>query len=186
MDDTFWVLFGAEGKDLDSGQVLIRTVLVYAASIMIVRLGKKRFLAGHTAFDTILTVILGSVLSRPINGSGKLMPAVAAGLVLIAMHWAISWLACRSQTFGWLVKDKPHRLVEDGRVLDSEMQRTHVSRHDLEEALRLEGNLDDLSKVRSATLERSGQISVVPMAKEPKIVELRVDRAVQTIRLEIA
>jgi uncharacterized membrane protein YcaP (DUF421 family) len=41
------------------------------------------------------------------------------------------------------------------------MRRNHVSMHDLEEDMRLNGHLDDLSKVRLARVERSGDISFI-------------------------
>jgi uncharacterized membrane protein YcaP (DUF421 family) len=41
------------------------------------------------------------------------------------------------------------------------MRRNHVSVHDLEEDMRLNSHIDDLSKVRLARVERSGDISFI-------------------------
>jgi uncharacterized membrane protein YcaP (DUF421 family) len=41
------------------------------------------------------------------------------------------------------------------------MRRNHVSTHDLEEDLRLNGHIDDVSQVRLARIERSGDISFI-------------------------
>jgi uncharacterized membrane protein YcaP (DUF421 family) len=41
------------------------------------------------------------------------------------------------------------------------MRRNHVSIHDLEEDMHLNGHIDDLSKVRLARVERSGDISFI-------------------------
>jgi uncharacterized membrane protein YcaP (DUF421 family) len=41
------------------------------------------------------------------------------------------------------------------------MRRNHVSTHELEEETRLNGNIDDLSQVRLARVERNGDISLI-------------------------
>jgi len=41
------------------------------------------------------------------------------------------------------------------------MRRNHISTHDLEEDLRLDAHIDDLSKVQLARVERSGNISFI-------------------------
>jgi uncharacterized membrane protein YcaP (DUF421 family) len=37
----------------------------------------------------------------------------------------------------------------------------HISKHDLEEDMRLEAKTEDLSKIKAARLERSGDISFI-------------------------
>jgi len=41
------------------------------------------------------------------------------------------------------------------------MRQNHLSMHDLEEDMRLDAHIDDLSKVRLARVERSGDISFI-------------------------
>jgi len=41
------------------------------------------------------------------------------------------------------------------------MWRNHVSMHDLDEDMRLSANTDDLSRIRLARVERSGDISFI-------------------------
>ena len=60
---------GAEPKDLTFIQISLRGVVVFIATLIMVRLGHKRSLSRKTAFDAVLLVILASVLSRAINGS---------------------------------------------------------------------------------------------------------------------
>ena len=60
---------GTEPKDLTFLQVSIRGVIVFIATLIMVRLSSKRSLAEKTAFDAVLIVIIASVLARAINGS---------------------------------------------------------------------------------------------------------------------
>jgi uncharacterized membrane protein YcaP (DUF421 family) len=41
------------------------------------------------------------------------------------------------------------------------MRHNHISEHDLEEDLRLEAQTEDLSRIRVARIERSGDISFI-------------------------
>jgi uncharacterized membrane protein YcaP (DUF421 family) len=51
--------------------------------------------------------------------------------------------------------------VRDGECDFQMMRRNHLSIHDLEEDMRLSGHIDDLSKIRLARVERSGDISFI-------------------------
>src|SRR5207249_11803943 len=55
-------------------QVAVRGVIVFIATLIMVRLGSKRSLAEKTAFDAVLIVIIGSMLARAINGSEAFLP----------------------------------------------------------------------------------------------------------------
>ena len=52
-------------------------------------------------------------------------------------------------------------LVQDGRLQRKNMFWEHISKHDLEEDMRLDAKTEDLSKIQVARLERSGDISFI-------------------------
>ena len=141
MEDLIKVLLapGAEPKDLNTLQVSVRGIVVFAATIWIVRVGEKRFLAQRTAYDAVLTFILASMLSRAINGSAPLLPTLVCGFVLVLTHRFLSFCAARSHRFGSLVKGHDIKVIEEGRVDEQALTAHHISRHDLEEDLRLKG-----------------------------------------------
>jgi len=126
-----------------------------------VRLGSKRSLAEKSAFDAVLIVILGSMLARAINGSEAFFPTLGTGFVLVFLHRILGFAAYYSHTFGILVKGKPVLLVQDGKMARKNMLWEHISKHDLEEDMRLEAKTEDLSKIHVARLERSGDISFI-------------------------
>jgi uncharacterized membrane protein YcaP (DUF421 family) len=152
---------GTEPKELTFLQVSIRGVIVFIATLIMVRLGSKRSLAEKTAFDTVLVVIIGSMLARAINGSEAFFPTLGAGFVLVLVHRIFDIAAYYSHAFGILVKGRPVMLLQNGRLQRKNMLWEHISKHDLEEDMRLEAETDDLSKVQAACLERSGDISFI-------------------------
>jgi uncharacterized membrane protein YcaP (DUF421 family) len=63
--------------------------------------------------------------------------------------------------FGNIVKGHTDVVVSEGRIDDAVMARNRLSRHDLLEDLRLNGNVASEDDVALAVFERDGQISVV-------------------------
>lgn len=183
MEDLLKDVLHHPGEGLEGIAIAIRTALVYAFSIAFVRLGKKRFFSENTAFDIIMGVMLGSVLARTINGSAKPIPTFIAAFVLVAMHWILSWLAYRSHSVGKVVKGSSNELIRDGELLEDSLAKHHISEREIRGAMRLALSHEDISQVKVATLERNGEISFV--TSEPKVVEVKVEAGVQTIRLEL-
>lgn len=171
--------------DVNALQMALRTLLIYAVTLALIRLGSKRFLSQATAFDAIVGIMLGSVMSRAINGSAPLFPTLVAGAVFIGLHWSLAALAARTTHFGSLVKGNPILLIKDGELQQQGMRRAGLSSHDLEQALRLQGQATDPAKVELAYLERNGNISVIPRKSEPCIRDVSVADGVQTIRIEV-
>lgn len=71
------------------------------------------------------------------------------------------WLSCRSHGFGKLIKGWPDVIVENRKPDLRMMRRNLISEHDLEEDLRLDAQTEDISKIRVARIERSGDISFI-------------------------
>jgi uncharacterized membrane protein YcaP (DUF421 family) len=152
---------GVEPRDLTFVQISLRGIIVFAATLMMVRLGHKRSLTHKTPFDALLLIILASVLSRAINGSAAFFATIGGGVVLVLLHRLFAFLAYYSHGFGILVKGRPDVIVRDGECDFPMMRRNHVSVHDLEEDMRLGAHLEDLAKIRLARVERSGDISFI-------------------------
>jgi uncharacterized membrane protein YcaP (DUF421 family) len=152
---------GAEPRDLTFVQVSLRGVVVFLVTLITVRLGHKRSLSRKTPFDAVLLVILASVLSRAINGSAAFFATLGGGVVLVLLHRVFAFLTFYSHRFGILVKGRPDVIVRDGQCDMAMMWRNHVSTHDLDEDMRLSAHTDDLSDIRVARVERSGDISFI-------------------------
>ena len=152
---------GVDPKELTFTQISLRGIIVFVAALAMVRLGHKRSLSHKTPFDAVLLVILASVLSRAINGSSAFFATIGGSVVLVLLHRLFAHMAYYSHAFGILVKGRPDIIVRDGQCDFRMMLRNHISTHDLEEDMRLDAHIDDLSKVRVARVERSGDISFI-------------------------
>jgi uncharacterized membrane protein YcaP (DUF421 family) len=156
-----WLGLGLEPKDLTFVQISLRGVIVINAALLMIRLGSKRSLAEKTVFDAVLIVTLASVLARTVNGGAPFFPTIGCGFVLVFLHRLFAWIACRSHLFGILIKGEPHVIVQDGKIHRDTMRRNQISKHDLEEDLRLNAHTEELAQIRVARIERSGDISFI-------------------------
>jgi uncharacterized membrane protein YcaP (DUF421 family) len=82
------------------------------------------------------------------------------------------------------IKGTPRQLMKDGQLQPAIMQRSHISRRDLLQSLRIGQGTEDLSTIDEAYLERSGDISFIPRPSTPQVLEITVEEGVQTVRIE--
>lgn len=154
-------VLGLDANDLNVWQMAARAIVAYPVGIAFVRLGEKRFIGKFTAFDVIMGIVIGSILARAITGGSPFFPSLAVGLVLVSLHYLFAMLSYNVEWFGEFVKGSGRTLVVDGEIQWQAMQKSHISERDLMGALRENGGVDDITQVRLARLERSGNISVV-------------------------
>lgn len=174
------------GKDqLNASEMAVRAVITFAVTVAIVRFGDKRMFGKGTAFDTVVAIMIGSIMSRAITGQSPLFPTWVAGAVLIGMHWLLAVSSFHLDWFGPMVKGNPIQLIKDGQVQEGGVREGSVTQHDLEQALRIQGNEPDPSQIKVGYLERDGSISLVPKKQEPRVLHVSVADGVQTVRIEL-
>src|SRR5882724_440448 len=149
-----------DSADLTFLQMTMRAIIVFFWGIFIIRLGDGRLLGRNAGFDMLLVVALGSVLSRGINGQSAFFPTLGVSGVLVLLHHLLAWLAAYSDRVSRILKGVPRILVSQGHPNQREMHRSKITKDDLEENLRLNGNVGRLANVAEARLERNGNISV--------------------------
>lgn len=160
--ETFNHLFGISEQSLTWYQMSLRAVGVFFAALAIIRIGSHRVFGKNTAFDIILGIIYGSVLSRAITGNSPFWPTLTAALTLVLLHKLLAMMAFNSKSgFGNLIKGKPHELVKDGKLQWEVMRSNSVTENDIKEALRNAGHKADVSNIYRAYLERNGDISII-------------------------
>lgn len=177
-------VLGIGKDDLNAGEMTVRVVLTFLITVTIVRLGDKRMFGKGTAFDTVVAIMIGSIMSRAITGQSPLVATWVAGIVLVGMHWLLAYLSYRISWLGPFFKGTPRMLIKDGEVLKDEARKGAVTANDLEQALHAEGETDT-SNVELAYLERDGSISIIPRKPEPRILDVSVENGVQTVRIAL-
>ncbi|PSL57409.1 uncharacterized membrane protein YcaP (DUF421 family) [Saccharothrix carnea] len=151
----------------DSWDGLLRVVVVgvcaYAALVALVRLSGKRTLAKMNAFDMVVTVALGSTLATVLLTSDvALAEGVLALALLICAQFAVAWTSVRLGLVRRAVKSTPTLLVWQGRLRDRALRDQRVSRAEVLQAVRAQGQ-GALDQVAAVVLETDGTFSVIPL-----------------------
>jgi hypothetical protein len=156
---------------INSGQVALRAILIYALALLLVRIGSKRVLGQATAFDVIVAIMLGSVLSRAINGSAPFVPTILASGALVGLHLVFVALAVSTSLFGPL-----RLLIKDGKVQEEEMRAANLYCNDLDEALRSQSHKADPSKIKRAFWSATAASALFCSKRSPASSTLQLSR----------
>ncbi len=164
---------GSDALPLLWWQMVVRGVLIFLYTLLLVRFSGTRVFAKHTSFDIVVGVMLGSIMSRAVTGNARFFPALAAATALVALHWLLTWITVRYPRLGTVIKGSRVLLVKDGRIDSAALRRCRMTEHDLLAAVRCSGGIDDVAAVRAAFLERNGQISVIRDGAEHELQHLQ-------------
>ena len=160
-----WVhgLVAADPSHIAWWQMCVRAAIVFFAGLVLIRLVGARTFARGSPLDIVVSVILGSNLSRAITGSASLGPTLLASAAIVGLHALLITGSLRLHPLAMLLKGKPAILLEDGETRPHTLVREGISRGDFEEVLR-DAGVTDPSEVRLAVRERSGKVSVIKHA----------------------
>lgn len=155
MDD----IFGGSAP-VTWAQECARAALIFFYGLALVRLAGRRVFGKWAALDIIVSVVIGSNLSRALTGNAPLFGTLAATTLMFALHWVLAHVAARFAPLSTLLEGRVVVLAEGGRPRPDALHRNAVTQADLDEALRGSG-LTDLNQTRLLMLEPSGKISVL-------------------------
>jgi uncharacterized membrane protein YcaP (DUF421 family) len=142
--------------------IILRTVLVYAALLIGLRLAGKREIGQMTVFDLIVLLLIANAVQNAMVGpDSSLTGGILAAAVLLVLNAVLSWLLQQYPRLRKLVEGSPTLLILHGQVLNDKMRREGIDIETLETALREHG-ISDRKDVEMAVLEIDGTISVVP------------------------
>ncbi|WP_044517372.1 DUF421 domain-containing protein [Hymenobacter sp. DG25B] len=153
--------------DITALQMSMRAVVIFFVALALLRLAGTRAFSSGSAFDMVLKIILGAVLSRAIVAASPFWPTIAAATAFVVLHRLLAIAAYYSDFVGLLIKGKAQVLVEDGELHQQNLRRTNISRNDLAEGLRDSGGVEVVAQAKKVVLERNGRISVIKRKHSP-------------------
>ena len=162
--DILHALFATSGA-VSWAQECARAVLVFAYGLALVRIAGRRAFARWSALDIVVSIIVGSDLSRALTGSAALWGTLLATALLMAPHLGLAHAAARWHAVSRVLEGPSIALGSAGAVESGSLMRHAVSEADLQEALRNAG-VEATSETRLVALEPSGTISVLKRGPE--------------------
>lgn len=144
----------------------VRTVILYLLLILAIRLMGKKQVGELEPSELVLAMLLSDLASVPMQDFGiPLLFGVLPIAVLVCLTMLLSVLTMKSVRLRAVLCGHPSVIVEHGRMLQRAMERNRFTADELLEELRLQG-VTDLSSVKYAVLENSGQVSVLLYDRE--------------------
>lgn len=142
------------------GEKILRTVAVYAAILVLLRVAGRRDLAQLSTFDLVVVLLLSNVVQNAVIGpDDSLVGGLLGALVLIAANEAWSRGVQLSPRLLRLVEGSSVTLASNGRYLHRALRREGIRPADLERVLHVQG-ADGVHEVARATLDPGGAIVV--------------------------
>ena len=158
--DWIKLIFG-EGRDLNTLQMSCRAVVAFLITLALIRIGGIRTFGKKSAFDNVIIIMLGSILSRVVVGVSPFVPTTVACLAFVLVHWLLARISWNNDVVGRWIKGKRSCLYADGHLQRRNMKKARISEKDLMEGLRLKINDESFDQVEKIFIERNGEISVV-------------------------
>ena len=156
-------LIGGAG---DLGWVVAKAGLMFAVTVIGLRLGERRTLAQLGAFDFAVAVAIGSIIGRTVTASDTSFLTGAVALVtLLAAHRLVA-VARRHSRIAQAVDHPPRVLVAGGAIREREVARAGLTTADVYALLRGQG-VDDLGQVGYLLYETRGATTLVRAGADP-------------------
>ena len=164
---------------------IARTIAVYLAILLLMRLAGKRLLAQMNNLDLVVVLLLSNVVQNAIIGpDNSVTGGLLGAVVLLVINTVLDRLTQRSPVLQRIFEGTGTQVVKDGRLIEPALARLGTSRRELAGALHQQG-ADSVEEVDSAVVEPGGGIFIRLKREEQNVSRAELDAAVERITAEI-
>ena len=144
--------------DLSVWEKVIRTVAVYVALAVLIRLAGKRDLAQLNAFDLVVVLLLSNVVQNAVIGADNtLLGGLIGATVLIAVNAGVVRLARTQDGMSRLLEGTSTTLAFNGQWDNDALRKEGLRRADVDAALRRQ-NANSVEETQRVSIEPGGAI----------------------------
>ena len=160
---------------------VVRTIILYVAVTLAIRLMGKRQIGDMQPNELVITLLISEIAAIPLQDSEQpVSVGIAAILVLVFLEIIISILSMKSFFVRKLLNGKSVVIIKNGVIDQGAMRNVRMTVIDLIEMLR-DKDVFNISDVAFAVLEVNGSLSVL-LKKEiqpltPKDVTIKTDES---------
>ena len=145
---------------------ILRAAFGYCFLIFIVRIVGRRPGKQLTPFEFVLIFYLGGLtLTGMVGNEVSFTNAICQILTVALCHYGLALLRQRSSTIARLLDGTPLMLLEADTWRAHTMKKTGIADDDVMAMARDQG-LKTLDEIDTATLERNGEISIIPKEQQ--------------------
>ncbi len=146
--------------------VIARTLIVYFALLLSMRLMGKRQLGEMELSEFVVAALIADLAAHPLQDMGiPLINGLVPIAVLFCCEVLIAGLSLRSVRLRELLFGRPSFLIVKGEINQAEMRRNRFTLDELMEELRSQGG-GDIRSIEYAVLETDGKLNLLPYPAE--------------------
>ncbi len=141
--------------------IFIRTLIIYAVLIGVIRIMGKRQVGELEVSDLVTSLLLSELAITPIeNHDIPIIHAVIPITALLCVEVVISMLMIKNTRIKNLFEGKPSILIKNGVLSQKELKKNRLSLDELLSELR-QKDIADIADVEYAILEHNGKLSAI-------------------------
>ena len=141
--------------------IVLRTILVFAVLLVLMRVIGRRELSSLQPFDLILLIVLGDAVQQGLTQDDySLTGAFLVIFTFAVLQVLVSFLGYKFPRARPVLEGEPLIVVHDGELVEHNLKRERLTPEEVAESARQNG-IAHLSEVRWAVLETTGAISFI-------------------------
>jgi uncharacterized membrane protein YcaP (DUF421 family) len=141
-------------------EILIRTIIVYAYTLLLLRWLGSRTVGQLSTVEFLLVIALGSAVGDAMfYPDVPLLHALLVVTVIVGANKALDILIATSGRAERILDGKPREVIRDGVLARAFLHSDWMSRYELFQELREDG-IEQLGEVRRAYIEKDGKVTV--------------------------
>lgn len=167
--------------------VLLKTLIIYAYLLLIMRLMGKREVGQLQTFELVVSMIIADVAAVPIyDEKASLLNVIISVGTLFLLHVIIAIINLKSVKGREILCGRPRILIEKGKIDEEALKKEFLTINELQERLR-EKDVFNLGEVEYVILETSGQISIVlkPDKRNIKMEDLNIKSEYEGVAFDL-
>ena len=142
--------------------VMIRTAIIFAVLLIVMRLMGKRQIGEMQPFELVITLLIAELACIPMaDTSIPLLYGVVSVLAIFVLHELVTLLDLKVKPLKSLLSGKPSVVVNKNGIDDYQLKRNNLDVSDLIESLRAAGYFS-LDCIDYALYESNGTFSALP------------------------
>lgn len=148
------------------GIVIARTVIVYVALLVIMRVLGKRQLGEMELSEFVVAALIADLAAHPLQDIGiPMINGLVPIIVLFCGEVFISGISLKNIRVRRILFGTPSILIHEGKIDQVQMRKNRFTIDELTQELRSQG-ITDISKIEYAILETDGQLNIIMYASE--------------------
>ena len=142
--------------------VIIRTAIIFAVLLIVMRLMGKRQIGEMQPFELVITLLIAELACIPMaDTSIPLLYGVVSVLAIFVLHELVTLLDLKVKPLKSMLSGKPSVVVNKNGIDDYQLKRNNLDVSDLIESLRAAGYFS-LDCIDYALYESNGTFSALP------------------------